>query len=53
MGVRDKAGEMWPREAGVHAGGRLRFVLHAVPPVTVSAVMLPLARAFDELSMIT
>jgi hypothetical protein len=53
MGVRDKAGEMWPRDARVQAGKRLRIVVDAVAPAAVPAVTLPLARAFDELSMIT
>jgi hypothetical protein len=53
MGVRDKAGEMWPREARVHAGGRLRIAPNAVARVPVPAMRLPIAHAFDEFSMIT
>src|SRR5262249_28697563 len=53
MGVRDKAGEMWPRDARAHAGGRLRIVLNGVAPGGAPVVMAPFARAFDVLSMIT
>jgi hypothetical protein len=52
MGVRDKAGEMWPRDAGVHAGSRLPHCGDRRRPAAVPAATLPLARAFDGLSMI-
>ena len=50
MNVGDKADEMLPRDARVHAGGRLRIVVNATAPATAPASSL--ARAFDELSMI-
>jgi hypothetical protein len=41
---------MWPRDARVHAGGRLRIMVNAMARAAVQAASL--ARAFDELSMI-
>jgi hypothetical protein len=50
MSVRDKAGEMWPRDARVRACERLRTVVNVMAPAAPPGA--PLARAFDELSMI-
>ena len=53
MGVCDKTGEMWSRDTGMRAGRRLRIVVNAAAqaPAAAPAVTLPLARAFDTLSV--
>jgi hypothetical protein len=45
MSVRDKAGEMWPRDARVRACGRLRIVVNGMAQAAVPTASL--ARAFD------